>query len=381
MATSTFPPLYNLSQSPEDQASLSRIKDAWDDFSSGWDQETKLTILSRLHDVRATASNRRRPSDHRIMRADFNFGIWVMIRCIYPTLKLQSLQKRLVETYPWIDVNSFAGPSHGRPADETGGAHGTTTAGGGQGGQAQMQDYPAETSSDSNERMIKPESGLAPVFTQPRPSHGLNRQQDPSFSGLRPVQSTLPLRQNVAQPAAAYPPHANPFLDANPRPPAGCVPQSDSFSNILKRKAEDHFPNTPSKRPGVSTTRAASPVGFDSRSSFLDDELDYQVPNTQLKVAPEEHQGCYDTPKACCKLYHERRNAEFREVLEQTLQRMQADLKTLVQRYGEDMKRVVNPPGARHQQRRSGDGDPDRDAFLQSLDTRVTRLEEVLRSL
>ncbi|KAI8717821.1 hypothetical protein NCS52_00859100 [Fusarium sp. LHS14.1] len=366
MATSTFPPLYNLSQSPEDQASLSRIKDAWDDFSSGWDQETKLTILSRLHDVRATASNRRRPSDHRIMRADFNFGIWVMIRCIYPTLKLQSLQKRLVETYPWID-----------------------------GGQAQMQDYLAETSSDNDERMVKPESGLAPVFTQPRPLNDLNQQQNQSFSSLRPVQSLFPSRQNATQPAAAHPPSTNPFPDANPQPPAGCTPQSGSFSNFRKRKAEDHVPNIPSKKPGVATTRAASPIGFDSRSSFLDDELGCQVPNAQPGVSHEGYHRPYDAPKACCKLYHEQRNAEFREALEQRLQRMQADLETLfqrmqadferlVQRYSEDMTRAVNPPGARQQQqqqRRNGDGDLDRDAFLKSLDTRVTRLEEVLRSL
>ena len=216
---------------------------------------------------------------------------------------------------------------------------------------------------------------------QSRPLDGLKRQQDQSFSSLRPVQSLFPSRQNVTQLTAAHPPRANPFLDANPLPAAGCVPQSDSFSNLLKRKAEDHFPNTFSKKPGVSATRAASPVGFDSRSSFLDDEPDRHVPNVQPGVAHEGHHRSYDAPKECCKLYHERRNAEFREVLEQTLQRMQADFKTLVQRYSEDMKRVVNAPGVRQQQRRSGDGDPDRDAFLQSLDARITRLEEVLCSL
>ncbi|KAI8668246.1 hypothetical protein NCS55_00849400 [Fusarium keratoplasticum] len=298
MAASTFPPLYSLSQNPEDQASLGRIKAAWGDYSSGWDQETKMTILSRLHE---------------------------------------------------------------------------------QGFQVKIQDYIA-SSSDNNERMIKRESGLAPVFTQSRPADGLNRQHDLSFSSLRPVQSLFPSRQNVAQPAAAHPPRANPFPDVNPRPPARCVPQSDSFSNFLKRKAEEDVPNTLSKKPEVSTTRAASPVGFDSRSSFLDDELDRKAPNAQPEVAPEDHQHPYDTPEECCKLYHERRNAEFREVLEQTLQRMQADLKTLVQRYSEDIKRAVNPPKARQQQR-SGDGDLDRDAFLESLATRVTRLEEVIRSL
>ncbi|KAL6364956.1 hypothetical protein LRP88_00931 [Fusarium phalaenopsidis] len=231
MAASTFPPLYNLSQNPEDQASLGRIKAAWDDYSSGWDQETKMTILSRPHEV-------------------------------------------------------------------------------------QIQDYIASSSSDNNERMIKHESGLAPVFTQSRHPDGLNRQQDPSFISLRPVQPLFPSRQNVAQPAAAHPPRANPFTDMNPQPPAGCVPQSDSFSNFLKRKAEENVPNTPSKKPGVSATRAASPVGFDSRSSFLDDELDRQAPNAQPELAPEDHQRPYDAPKECCKLYHERRNAEFREALE-----------------------------------------------------------------
>ncbi|UPL04378.1 hypothetical protein LCI18_015312 [Fusarium solani-melongenae] len=339
MAASTFPPLCNLSQNPEDQASLGRIKAAWDGYSSGWDQETKMTILSRLHEVRATGRNRGRPCEHKLHKADFNFGIWVMIRCMYPTLKLQFHKARLVEKYLWINVDSFAGPSHGRPAHDMG------------------------------------------VFTQSRHSDGLNRQQDLSFSSLRPIQSLFPSRQNVAQPATAHPPHANPFPEENPRPPARCVPQSDSFSNFLKRKAEEDVLNTPSKKPGVSTTGATSPVGFDSRSSFLDDELDRQVPNAQPEVAPEDHQRPYDTPKECCKLYHERRNAGFREVLEQTLQRMQGDLKTLVQRYNEDMKRAVNPLGARQQQRRSGDGDLDRDAFLERLDARVTRLEEVLRSL
>lgn len=169
MAASTFPPLHHFSQNPEDQESLGRIKTVWDEYSSGWDQETKMTILSRLHDVRATASNRGKPCEHRLRKVSFNFGIWVMLRCIYPTLKMQVLRSRLVERYPWIDVDSFAGPRHGRPVDAMGDGHGTTAAGGRtkpdldqnwQGFQVQIQGYAAP--SDNNERMIKRESHVAP---------------------------------------------------------------------------------------------------------------------------------------------------------------------------------------------------------------------------
>lgn len=73
------------------------------------------------------------------------------------------------------------------------------------------------------------------------------------------------------------------------------------------------------------------------------------------------------------------------EALEQTLERVQGDLKALVRNYRQDTKRAVNSPGARHQhqqqQRRSGDSDFSRDAFLERLDTRVTRLEEALHLL
>ncbi|KAJ4315248.1 hypothetical protein N0V84_008463 [Fusarium piperis] len=326
MAALTFPPLHNLSQNPEDQESLGRIKAVWDEYSSGWDQETKLTILSRLHDVRATPSNRLKPYGHRLRKVDFDFGIWVMLRCIYPTLRMQSLRAKLVEKYPWIDVDSFAGPGHRGAADDMGDTHGMTTAGGRtkpdlgqhwQGFQVQIQDYGAP-SSDNKERMIKSESHVAP--------------------------------------------------DVNPQPPTSGILQSDTFANFLKRKAEDPVSGTPSKKPA---TRAASPVGFDSRSSFLDDEPDRQVPNAEPEVAP---------PRECCKLYNERCNAEFIEALEQRLERVQVDLKALVQRYHSDMKRVVNPPKAQQQQqqRRSGDDDLNRDELLEHLDTRVTRLEEFL---
>ncbi|RSL72263.1 hypothetical protein CEP54_000808 [Fusarium duplospermum] len=379
MATLSFPPLHNLSQNPEDQESLQRIKIVWDEYSSGWDQETRLTILSHLHNVRVTSSNRWKPCEHKLRKVEFNFGIWVMLRCIYPNCKMQSLKTRLVGKYPWIDVDSFVGPGQGRPTDDMGDAYGTTAAGGSmkpdldqhwQGFQMQAQDYVA-SSSDNNERLVKRESNLAPVFTQPRHRDGIDRQQDLSFSNLRPVQSLFPQRQNAAQPITPYPPRANPFPDVNPQLPGRHDPQSDSFANFLKRKAEDNIPNTPSKKPGFSAARAPSPVGFDSRSSFLDDEPE---------AAPEDHQRSYDSPKECCKLYHERRKAEFTEVLDQTLQRMQADLKTLVQRHGEEMKRAANSPNAQQQQqRRSGDDNFDRDALLERLDTRITRIEELLR--
>ncbi|RTE69763.1 hypothetical protein BHE90_015852 [Fusarium euwallaceae] len=380
MATMTFPPLHNLSQNPEDQESLRRIKLVWDEYSSGWDQETIMTILSHLHDVRVTPSNRGKPCEHKLRKVEFNFGIWVMLRCIYPNCKMQSLKGRLVGKYPWIDVDSFVGLGHGRPTDDMGDVYGTTAAGGSmkpdigqhwQGFQVQSQDYVASPS-DSNERLIKRENNLAPTFTQSRLADGIDRQQDLSFSNLRPLQPLFPIRRNAAQPTTPCPPRANPFPGVNPQPSTGCIQQSDSFANFLKRKAEDNIPNTPSKKPGFSALRAPSPVGFDSRSSFLDDETD-----ARPEAASQDHQRSCNSPRECCKLYHEQRKAEFTEALDQTFQQMQADLKTLVQRHGEDMKRVVNPPSARQKQQQNGDFD--RDALLERLDTRVTRLEELLR--
>ncbi|KAF4447765.1 hypothetical protein FALBO_16904 [Fusarium albosuccineum] len=111
----TFPPLHDLSlsQAPEDQGSLGRIKALWDEYASGWDEQTQFTILTNLKHVRANPSNKRGPYAHRLRGAEFNFGIWIILKCVYPLNKLESLKNQLLEMYPGINADSFVGPQVG----------------------------------------------------------------------------------------------------------------------------------------------------------------------------------------------------------------------------------------------------------------------------
>ncbi|KAF4473339.1 hypothetical protein FAGAP_13225 [Fusarium agapanthi] len=107
-----FPNLTSLwlSQEPEDQASLRRVKQVWDMFARGWSPQDKMYIYRLLPEVRTNPTNRTVPSKHKLYKHDITFGLWVILRCIYPDQKLPALRLALMEKYPGIDPSSFTGP-------------------------------------------------------------------------------------------------------------------------------------------------------------------------------------------------------------------------------------------------------------------------------
>ncbi|KAF5238243.1 hypothetical protein FANTH_10430 [Fusarium anthophilum] len=115
VADLVFPNLTSLwlSQEPEDQASLRRLNQVWDVFASTWSPHDKMYIYRLLPEVRTSPTNRKVPSNHKLYKLhkhDITFGLWVILRCIYPDQKLPALRLALMEKYPGIDLNSFTGP-------------------------------------------------------------------------------------------------------------------------------------------------------------------------------------------------------------------------------------------------------------------------------
>ncbi|KAI1032827.1 hypothetical protein LB504_006493 [Fusarium proliferatum] len=99
-----------LSQEIEDQASLGRLKLAWDKFASGWSPRDKRDIYRLLPEVRTNLTNRKVPSKHKLYKREITFGRWVILQCMYPDQKLQALRLTLMEKFPGIDLGTFAGP-------------------------------------------------------------------------------------------------------------------------------------------------------------------------------------------------------------------------------------------------------------------------------
>ncbi|KAG5754321.1 hypothetical protein H9Q70_003072 [Fusarium xylarioides] len=112
VADLVFPNLTSLwlSQEPEDQASLKRLKQVWDMFASGWSPQDKMYIYRLLPEVRTNPTNRTVPSKHKLYKHDITFGLWVILRCIYPDQKLPALRLALMEKHPGIDLSAFTGP-------------------------------------------------------------------------------------------------------------------------------------------------------------------------------------------------------------------------------------------------------------------------------
>ncbi|KAJ0156902.1 hypothetical protein HZ326_0812 [Fusarium oxysporum f. sp. albedinis] len=98
VADLVFPNLTSLwlSQEPEDQAR--------------WSPQDKMHIYRLLPEVRTNHTNRRVPSKHKLNKHDITFGLWVILRCIYPDQKLPALRLALMEKYPGIDLSAFTGP-------------------------------------------------------------------------------------------------------------------------------------------------------------------------------------------------------------------------------------------------------------------------------
>ncbi|KAM0079140.1 hypothetical protein ACKRZS_009010 [Fusarium odoratissimum] len=112
VADLVFPNLTSLwlSQEPEDQATLRRLKQVCEMFASGWSPQDKMHIYRLLPEVRTNHTNRRVPSKHKLYKHDITFGLWVILRCIYPDQKLPALRIALMEKYPGIDLSAFTGP-------------------------------------------------------------------------------------------------------------------------------------------------------------------------------------------------------------------------------------------------------------------------------
>ncbi|KAF5625487.1 uncharacterized protein FTJAE_9964 [Fusarium tjaetaba] len=112
VADLVFPNLTSLwlSQEPEDQANLKRLKQVWDMFASCWSPQDKMQIYRLLPEVRTNSTNRKVPSKHKLYQHDITFGLWVVFRCIYPDQKLSTLRLALMEKYPGIDLSAFTGP-------------------------------------------------------------------------------------------------------------------------------------------------------------------------------------------------------------------------------------------------------------------------------
>ncbi|KAJ9422414.1 hypothetical protein QL093DRAFT_2099435 [Fusarium oxysporum] len=69
-----------------------------------------MHIYRLLPEVRSNHTNRRVPSKHKLNKHDITFGLWVILRCIYPDQKLPALRLALMEKYPGIDLSAFTGP-------------------------------------------------------------------------------------------------------------------------------------------------------------------------------------------------------------------------------------------------------------------------------
>ncbi|KAF6517403.1 hypothetical protein HZS61_002964 [Fusarium oxysporum f. sp. conglutinans] len=69
-----------------------------------------MHIYCLLPEVRTNHTNRRVPSKHKLYKHDITFGLWVILRCIYPDQKLPALRLALMEKYPGIDLSAFTGP-------------------------------------------------------------------------------------------------------------------------------------------------------------------------------------------------------------------------------------------------------------------------------
>ena len=108
--TLSFPPLNDtsLSQEPENQAILRRIRDLWEENSTYWDDEVRRTVLSCLKDVRTTKSNRDKPSGHKLWQARdrWNFGHYLVLMFIYPG-NLRGIRSVIMDKFAKFDLDNM----------------------------------------------------------------------------------------------------------------------------------------------------------------------------------------------------------------------------------------------------------------------------------
>ncbi|KAH6892195.1 hypothetical protein B0T10DRAFT_559786 [Thelonectria olida] len=157
-----FPALTDptLSQDETDQAALVRIRSTWNEWSAGWSDEIRETILDKLKFVRANQTNRQTPSRHRLHREpNWNFGLWVLMVGIYGEDKLKCMKKILRDKHLNIDFNSMSGASDGQEAVNH---QSQSPSGNGEGNVSQAPDI------SSKEPTTTPGPVEIPSFTSPK---------------------------------------------------------------------------------------------------------------------------------------------------------------------------------------------------------------------
>lgn len=96
----------DLSQAPEDQASLEIIKRRYLAFAAELSPLAQETIINNLGKVRETPSNENVPSSHAIWKqSKWNIGHWILLSSIYDESKLSSLRARFS-----YDISKFNDP-------------------------------------------------------------------------------------------------------------------------------------------------------------------------------------------------------------------------------------------------------------------------------
>lgn len=103
-----FPKLNSkdLSQAPEDQASLEVIKRRYLAFAAELGPLAQQTIIENLGKVKTTTSNENVPSSHGIWKqSKWNIGHWILLSSIYDESKLSGVKSRFN-----FDISKFNDP-------------------------------------------------------------------------------------------------------------------------------------------------------------------------------------------------------------------------------------------------------------------------------
>ncbi|KAG8676604.1 hypothetical protein FPOAC1_002611 [Fusarium poae] len=109
-----FPSLTNpaLSKSPENQQTIRKLKEMYDNHSKDWDKETRYNIIDHVlnGDTEVTERIARAPNKHKLLQRNMTFAIWIVLRATYGFERLSRLQYRFIEKFPGIDPASLVSP-------------------------------------------------------------------------------------------------------------------------------------------------------------------------------------------------------------------------------------------------------------------------------
>lgn len=110
-----FPNIHGSDFANGDTHQLENVQNAWDKWSLSWNDEIRQTVLDCLKDLRVTATNENQPSGHKLWKVQhrWNFGHWIIFRCIYPENKLRSMRAILHTRFKNIDLDDLSGHKPG----------------------------------------------------------------------------------------------------------------------------------------------------------------------------------------------------------------------------------------------------------------------------